>query len=107
MARRRLVKADNSLANLTTRAQNEMGLGWILKVLVVALVARVLWSLLFGLMASVSRTKPLQPQKGMSLVRDPVCGTFVEPTRAVSQRAGSQVHYFCSDKCRRVFCQSA
>ena len=106
MARLCLVKADRSLANWAIRAQNEMGLGWILKVLVVVLIARVLWSLLFGLMASVSRTKPVRPQKGMPLVRDPVCGTFVEPTRSISQRAGSQVHYFCSDKCRRMFCQS-
>ena len=84
-----------------------MGLGWILRLLVVVLIVRAIWSFLSGLRAGASRPRPVRPQKGMPLVRDPVCGTFVEPTRAISQRAGSQVHYFCSDKCRRAFRQSA
>jgi YHS domain-containing protein len=34
------------------------------------------------------------------MVRDPVCGTFVVPDRAVMLVEGAQRVHFCSDKCR-------
>jgi YHS domain-containing protein len=41
----------------------------------------------------------------MKLVRDPVCGTWVSPENARVVRAGSAVHFFCSDACREKFQQ--
>jgi len=38
---------------------------------------------------------------GVDLVRDPVCGTFVVPSKSLGSTAGGRAHYFCSDKCRR------
>ena len=35
--------------------------------------------------------------------RDPVCGTFVVPERAVTLAAGSRVLYFCSGACRDTY----
>jgi uncharacterized protein len=43
------------------------------------------------------------PEKGELMVRDPVCGTFVLPSRATSMHDRAGTHYFCSDKCRQAF----
>jgi YHS domain-containing protein len=41
------------------------------------------------------------PQRGVQMVRDPICGTFVVPERAVALSAsGGQRLYFCSTECR-------
>ena len=41
------------------------------------------------------------PQRGVHMVRDPICGTFVVPERAVALSAGGgQRLYFCSTDCR-------
>ena len=40
---------------------------------------------------------------GQLMARDPVCGTFVEPERAISVRDRSGTHYFSSEKCRQAF----
>jgi YHS domain-containing protein len=37
------------------------------------------------------------------MVRDPVCGTFVLPSRSTSTRDRSGTHYFCSDRCRQAY----
>jgi YHS domain-containing protein len=34
------------------------------------------------------------------LVRDPVCGTYVVRTKALTVGSGDQTQYFCSEKCR-------
>ena len=38
---------------------------------------------------------------GVKLERDPVCGTYVSPSKAPALRVGGETIYFCSDKCRR------
>ena len=40
------------------------------------------------------------PQRGVQMVRDPVCGTFVVPGRSVMLVEGAQRVHFCSDICR-------
>ena len=41
------------------------------------------------------------PQRGVHMERDPVCGTFVVPERAVALSTGSGGRlYFCSTDCR-------
>jgi YHS domain-containing protein len=37
------------------------------------------------------------------MARDPVCGTFVVPERAVSVADGHARVYFCSEKCRDAY----
>jgi YHS domain-containing protein len=39
------------------------------------------------------------PGRGVQMVRDPVCGTFVVPDRAVTLTVGRQRLYFCSETC--------
>jgi len=40
------------------------------------------------------------PPQGVQMVRDPVCGIYVVPDRALSLTHGSGPVYFCSADCR-------
>ena len=80
------------------------------RILVWALFLLVVWralrSLIGGIMKGaappeVPRGGP--PAKGELMVRDPVCGTFVLPSRSVSLRDRNGTHHFCSDRCRQAF----
>ena len=89
-----------------------MLLGWVIRVLVVALILRAVVSFVRGLASGVKGSRSAAtgdpgPLRSVPLVKDPVCGTYVEPSHAVSTRTGSTVHYFCSETCRRTFRQSA
>lgn len=76
-------------------------------VMVVRAVARFIQGLAEGAGAGPARrpspgtTAPLA--KGELMARDPVCGTYVVQSRALSVRDGNGVQYFCSDKCRQAF----
>jgi YHS domain-containing protein len=37
------------------------------------------------------------------MVQDPVCGTYVDKSSAISVRSGEQVLYFCSYECRKKY----
>jgi uncharacterized protein len=71
-------------------------------VILAFLVARALWRLLGGIIegASGSRGGGHVPQRGVQMVRDPVCGTFLIPDRAVTLVDGRTQVFFCSDACR-------
>jgi uncharacterized protein len=78
---------------------------WTLLLLV---VSRAVRSLLGGIVQGA--TKPPSrgggaPEKGELMVRDPVCGTFVLPSRAVSTNDRQGTHHFCSDRCRQAYQQ--
>jgi YHS domain-containing protein len=77
----------------------------ILKIILVLFVVRALLMLLRGVMQGVSpdggRTSP-QP-RGVQLVRDPVCGVYVTPSKAITERSGIGTAYFCSEKCRAAW----
>ena len=68
------------------------------------LFARAVWRFWDGLVAGLGgrTTGPgtTVPQRGVQMVRDPVCGTFVMPDRAVTMPVGGHVVHFCSVGCR-------
>ncbi len=82
--------------------------GWVVRVLLIALVVRVLVGLVTSALRRRGASEPTSRPGGKptALVRDPVCGTYVEPSHAISTRAGSTVHYFCSENCREAFGRS-
>ena len=43
------------------------------------------------------------PARGVHMVRDPVCGTFVVPEKSLSTGSGRDAVYFCSVKCRDAY----
>lgn len=44
--------------------------------------------------------EPLQPE---SLKKDPVCGTFVAPSTALTKERNGRIYFFCSPECRNRF----
>ena len=77
---------------------------WVLRILLVLLVVRALWRLMKGVFEGAGYTSPdMKAPRPVTLVRDPVCGTFVAPRQELSLTAGGETHYFCSEKCRREY----
>jgi YHS domain-containing protein len=54
--------------------------------------------------SSFGRRETRVPQRGVQMARDPVCGTFVVPERAIalSTSRGERL-YFCSAECREKY----
>lgn len=78
--------------------------------LIWALFLLVIWwnvrRLLFFIRQEISPPSPgarMPPEKGEQMVRDPVCGTFVLPSRSLAINDRSGTHHFCSDACRAKF----
>lgn len=61
-------------------------------------ISRFLGGLIEGLRGEAPSTGA--PTRPVPMVRDPVCGTFVMPGRAVTITDGREQIYFCSDRCR-------
>ena len=74
-----------------------------LRLLIAALVIRLVWWFVIRQLRGSAAAEPRARARSVALVRDPVCGTFVEPARAIEARVGSSVHYFCSESCRSQF----
>jgi YHS domain-containing protein len=75
----------------------------ILFIVLALFVARAFWRLMDGVIEGLrgpSGSGKRTPARGVHMVRDPVCGTFVLPDRAVSIADGHQRIYFCSAACR-------
>jgi len=67
------------------------------------LLARALRSLWRGILEGLNQPANARGNAaipGVHMVRDPVCGTFVVPDRAVSLTVGRDHVYFCSVACR-------
>jgi uncharacterized protein len=65
-------------------------------------VARAFWRLVDGILEGVTGKRPHSqvPTRGVQMVRDPVCGTFVLPDHALTLGDGRARLFFCSDACR-------
>ena len=74
------------------------------------LVARAVWLVVGPVQGRARQSRPGQPSRkgqgghapprGVQMVRDPVCGTFVVPGRALAISEGSRQVFFCSANCR-------
>jgi YHS domain-containing protein len=80
--------------------------------LILALVAFVLYKLITNEMRKRSKSDATDDAKEKArkvatgeMVKDPVCGTYVEAESSVSIRDGDVVHRFCSYECRDAFLQ--
>lgn len=69
--------------------------------ILIVLIARSFSRLLRGLLEGAGYRRDNASQRGVGLVRDPVCGVFVVPARALSAGTGDGTRYFCSEDCRR------
>lgn len=72
----------------------------------------ILWAILFvvlvraasrlvsGILEGAGYRREIGSPAGVGLVRDPVCGVYVVPAKALTAGAGRSTKYFCSEKCR-------
>ena len=72
----------------------------VLELLLILFMARALWRVIEGVIQGVAGRENAIPQRGTQMVRDPVCGTFVLPDRAVTLLDGRSRLFFCSEACR-------
>ncbi|HTG99009.1 MAG TPA: hypothetical protein VL882_02010 [Vicinamibacterales bacterium] len=73
----------------------------ILWAILIVIIARSLSRLLRGVLEGAGYIRDNAPQRSVGLVRDPVCGVFVVPGRALHDGTGEATRYFCSEDCRR------
>ena len=75
---------------------------FILLLILVLIVGRAFWRLVDGVVEGATGRRPSgrTPQPSVHMVRDPVCGTFVVPERAIMLANGRDQLYFCSAGCR-------
>jgi YHS domain-containing protein len=68
-------------------------------------LARTFWRIVDAFVEGMTGQPrhPQVPQQGVQMVRDPVCGTFVVPDRALSIVDGRTRQFFCSERCRDAF----
>jgi len=70
-------------------------------------VARAFWRLVDGIRDGVAGRPPRGggqvPARGVQMVRDPVCGTYIVPDRALFLTDGSRQVFFCSTSCRDAY----
>jgi hypothetical protein len=74
------------------------------------LIGRALWRLLDGIIEGATGQRGgagQVPQRGVQMVRDPVCGTFVVRDRALTLTDGRTELFFCSDVCRDKYRRTA
>ena len=74
---------------------------FLLLFLLAMLVLRAVWRLLGGIIDGAGGSRRGVPERGARMVRDPICGTFVVQSRALSASARGETAWFCSDACRR------
>ena len=76
--------------------------GWVIKLLLLFFVLRALSRLWHGIVEGLGPSRADQPA-AVPLARDPVCGTFVVPSRALTTGSGAGMQFFCSERCRRAY----
>jgi YHS domain-containing protein len=77
----------------------------ILLAILLMVVARLVWRIIDAVIAG-ARSPAAGSHPAVKLVRDPVCGTYVQPQATLSVTSAGSTHYFCSEQCKSVFRRS-
>ncbi|SRR6266542_4694619 len=77
-------------------------LRWLIGLVLVFFIFRAISRLLHGIAEGMGPSRP-EPPAAVPLARDPVCGTFVVPSRALTAGRGADLRFFCSEKCLRAY----
>jgi YHS domain-containing protein len=66
------------------------------------ILARILWRSIDAFREGMTGRprRGWAPPRAVPMARDPVCGTFVQPDRAVTLVDGRSRLFFCSESCR-------
>ena len=69
-------------------------------------VLRAVWRLLGGIVSGAISAGPVTTghrpttPAPVKMERDPTCGTYVVPSKAIALAKGRETLYFCSERCR-------
>ena len=77
-----------------------------LVLILIVCIARAFWRVVDGVLAGLSGDGGGTRAPGggsVQMVRDPVCGTFLVPDKAVILADRSQRLFFCSTRCRDAY----
>lgn len=83
-------------------------MGWLIRfilfLLLITLVVRSLARLFAGIVegASDGGARRVAPPS-TKMVKDPVCGTYVVPSKALTASRGNQTAWFCSPECQHAW----
>ena len=66
-------------------------------------IGRFMGGLVQGARPDGARSRPRPGEAPVKMAKDPVCGTFVVPGKALSVTAGGATQWFCSEQCRAEF----
>lgn len=83
-----------------------MALRVFLFVLMVLFAIRAFGRLFGGVAQGARGPRPASPGRTpapVKMTKDPVCGTFVVPGKALSLTAGGATLWFCSERCRAEY----
>ena len=75
---------------------------WIIQAILILIVLRIVWRVIMGPIRR-PRHERRAGTRSMPLVRDPVCGTYLLPDRAIKVGSGDETLYFCSETCRAKY----
>ena len=81
----------------------------IIKIAILALVCYVLYRLFMNDNKKKAEKEAQEKKKRVDsgeMVRDPVCGTYVDKDSAITVRNGEQTIHFCSYECRQKYIDS-
>ena len=78
---------------------------FILLAILFIIISRMFWRLVDSFIEGVTGQSrhTRVPERGVPMARDPVCGTFVIPERAVTLVDGRTRLFFCSESCREKY----
>ena len=75
---------------------------FILYAILFVVIVRALSRLVKGILEGAGYQRDaVQAKPSVNLVRDPVCGMFVVPSKALTAGTGTSTRYFCSEQCRQ------
>lgn len=81
---------------------------FVVRLLIILLLVRLVWRFVAGVLTGLAEPRGRMPgNQAVPLVRDPVCGTFVVPARALPLSDGRSTVYFCSERCRDLYSSRA
>lgn len=80
---------------------------FLLGVFLVRALFRFLGGIVQGASGAQSSHQRAASPPAVKMMRDPVCGTYVVPGKALELARGRETLYFCSEKCREQYFQKS
>ena len=82
-------------------------MGWLIRVILITLlltlVVRAVYRLVAGIVEGASGGPHKQVPPSTKMVKDPVCGTYVVQSKALTASRGNETAWFCSPECRHAW----